>query len=361
MSTYRSAAAGLSIPAMLGVFNAAMRAQRNVRSLFPKSKRRGLRGAGKARRPARLARRKAGGRRLLKGRSNKMVSRAGLLTTSSMVSSFRATPQVSAMCKVAAPNANVYQSAVTLNSPFGFQGATAWAWFSRDTLSTIGTQFSTGTSSPRRYVLDSMIGDLTLTNNSTATSEVMIYDIVCKRDIPYTQSWIMGAGTYSGYNSNPVGYWNAGVDAGSGAPSGSNRADYIGSTPFDSQFFRDYFKVVKRTDVILQQGGSHRHAVVLSPRKLIDESVYGQITQYGLKGYTMFTMVVHKGTPVSDVSGATATIGESQLGVVQNWRIKYFWVADTTNTLFYQDTLTTPATASIINVGSGQPEAVRIV
>lgn len=130
-----------------------------------------------------------------------------------------------------------------------------------------------------------------------------------------------------------------------------------GASPFDSQLFKDYFKVAKRTKVMLSQGASHRHFIHLKPNKVIlDSEVKTQTggTIGALAGLTMFTMVVVQGLPQTLGDGSNqATISGGELAVVQQQRYKYTWSQDISVTGTYNDNLATPATTSLINIGSG--------
>lgn len=126
---------------------------------------------------------------------------------------------------------------------------------------------------PRRFVLETYLSEISLTNNTTASHELELYDVVCRKDLPQSNTFIIGAASAFICSPTPDSYITQGLAAAQGAASGTVAVNslLIGSTPFDSPFFKDYFKVIKRTVVQQSPGACHRHTISLKPNKLIKE------------------------------------------------------------------------------------------
>jgi len=214
---------------------------------------------------------------------------------------------------------------------------------------------------PSQYILENVVANFTMANASTAPVELTIYDISVRRDM--CSSFAIGtnnaANTYvTGQKPNEV--WNAAswwqngqvVPVPPGTPYPSH---YLGASPLENQVWRDFFKVVKSTRVLLSAGGVHRHTVSQRLNKLIDTSMLGirpGVSQQDLSyiaGWTKVVMVVAKGLPVSDAeSDATVTSSDPHLDVVSDFRYKYSFVLNNTTKSYNVDNLTTPASARIV-------------
>jgi len=332
--------------------------------------------AAKARKPARLIRRvprKSGIAPVTKVRGS-----VGGLSTSLCVRKTRPSPQVLALERVGAPNIFTNTYAFRINQLPGYQGVCSFAFNDLNALDTlpasIGMPGWTG-NKPFRYVVESLISNVTMTNNSTAAVELEIYDIVLRRDLPDpiqlhqgSQSWALPASA-----CYPDIVWNyfSNMDNGN-APSITPPypSNYPGASPFDCTIWKNYFKVTKRTHVLLPQGGSHRHGVIAHPNRLIDSTMFNQAYQdgvpptsslAGLQGLTTYVMVVQKGLPVSTNDGvpenAGVTLAGNSVDYVQDFRYKYTYVVDNVMTSRNVHNMLTPLVTSIVNIGSGAVEA----
>jgi len=315
-----------------------------------------------------------GPRRGGKALVNKIKTSIGVLSSSVFKAKLRPSPQVLAMERIGAPQMKVSQNNFVIKGDFGFQSASSVPLLDRVFLKgcVVGIPDQPWPSGyalgPRRFVFESLLSELTLSNMTTGGVEMEIWDIVSKRDLLNvalitTGQSATGANTYS-VGFDPVQYWNYGVCAAEGNAPSTVPAPYtiMGSTPFDSQFFKDHFRVKKRTIVMLPQGGCHRHVVNLAPNKLIDETLYNDGNLSGFGGLTMFTLVRARGLPVANLPdtgpGFTTTSGETQVNCIQVLRAKYTYVQAQASQVFYTDNLTSPASANIVNIGSGAVEAM---
>ena len=282
----------------------------------------------------------------------------GQMSSSNFKLGAKVTPQVKALKRVGAPNVKVTQYPYQMPVPFGFQEQFSFSLYPMsDVRAMLNTLTSVSTGS-KRMVLESAQSEVTMTNSSNASCEIEIYDLVLKHDLLVDPAFNVNALVYP-VAPNPEQYWSVGTLAAEGAAAGTtpSPSTFIGSSPFDSQLFKDYFKVKKRTKVMLPQGGTHRHNIQLKPSRLIDEfqvatSVAGVA---GLQGLTQYTMITCKGVPISDVTTALPTTASTLLDIIQSIRYKWTWVSDTTSTGYFVDSLTTPAAVNtaVLSLGSG--------
>ena len=215
----------------------------------------------------------------------------------------------------------------------------------------------------QRCVLESLQSEISMVNQTNATTELEIYDISLRRDLPLSNSLRLNNGNTYTLIASPSSYWDKGTNAIANEADNTlpYPSDIIGSSPFDSPFFKDYFRVKKRTQVVLPQGAHHKHIVLLKPNHLMDEVESQTGTMYGFKGLTMYSLVVIKGTPSTDTDAADApTTTPTLLACVQSFRYKFTWVQDETYTGSYTTNLTTPVPQpTIINIGSGQLDTFK--
>jgi len=272
-----------------------------------------------------------------------------------------ASKQVKAIERIGAPNTYINQTVDVNTASHGFQQPHSLSLFNLTDLFVMGGNGPSAViptdpniQRPTRFVIESCQGEYTFSNMSTGGVDLEIYDLVLKRDLPTSNSVTVNTQTYP-ISPYPDLYWNEGSLAVQGQPTGTTPSPctILGSSPFDSPFFKDYFKVMKRTIVQLKQGSAHRHAVWLQPNSLIDNTVWQNSAVTGVRGITSFMMYNIRGLPVGDTAGHTTTTGQCQVNCVLVKRYKYTWVANNTYNSLYRDSLTSPVAGSIVNVGSG--------
>ena len=212
----------------------------------------------------------------------------------------------------------------------------------------------------RRLVVDSVLCENTVTNVTTAPLEMEIFEISLRKDLPKVWTYLQAGNSYI-FDPNPIEYWYEGVNVGvNGSPGSQTAGGTPGCTPYDSQFFKDYFKVDRKSIVLLPQGGSHRHFTNFHPNTLVKEDELDSC--YGTKRLNRWVMINVKGLPIVDkttpgairASPATAT-----LSWVQTRRIKFQFVLDALATFTYVNGLSycLGSNSFLINTGSGQYEA----
>jgi len=216
--------------------------------------------------------------------------------------------------------------------------------------------------SMNRAIIQSCQTELTFTNNTNAAVELEIMDIVFKRDVPKQGlQFTNNVYTYTLPTPTIEELIEVGCKAASGTnPAGTNVATIVGASPYDSQLFKAYCQVAKRTHVILSSAGSHRHNQLVSINKIAERSVQGTTTSFQyLRGWTYATLIKVKGVAgyAPESVPTTATVTPAFVQMYSSSRIKYSYVADNTNTVNYVDTLVDD-TPNIRNIGSGAYEPV---
>lgn len=121
----------------------------------------------------------------------------------------------------------------------------------------------------------------------------------------------------------------------------------LGATPYNSKLFKDYFKVVRKTNLSLPIGGQHKHFVDMKPNAIIDNDMMSQNNTF--KGLSFFTLVVASGVPVvacpnTDASGVPidpngsaqgdASTSAVSLSIIQQVKYKWTWVEDTRENIY---------------------------
>lgn len=295
-----------------------------------------------------------------RSRPMRYVSAAGSITNS--LWSFgrrRASKQVLAMRRVGAPDvqlrnyAQQIQVAQNTQRFVSFEGCSPAQLLSL--LTTAGNQ-----NSPNRALVESSMNELTFTNPTNGPLELEIYDIVFKRDVPNGFNLTLSSGTYSIVGS-VEGMIAGGILAGGqyGPTSTAKPDQIIGASPYDSQLFKDYCKVSKRSHVLLSSGASHRHQVINKVNRVIDQSIASGDLTY-IKGWSYAVLINVRGiagyddTPLSALSG----VNKTTLDVVTTSRIKYTYVQDVSNTLYYTNSLTGETEVQVRNIGNGAIEYI---
>jgi len=215
-----------------------------------------------------------------------------------------------------------------------------------------------------RVCLENAVSTLSLTNITNTSAEIDIYDIVFKRDVPDAIKVTLSGGQYIAAAGDIAQMINEGVNAARNLAPGASGSYAVGTNPWDSQIFKEYCRVVKRTRVMLASGASHRHTSSVNLSKVISQSVAGSADMEVFKGYTFATLVRINGAAAYIPSGEEATLGtvaDITCQAVYSLRIKYTFVQDVTSSLFVSDVLGdnfTAPPATTRNPGSGALEAV---
>lgn len=216
-----------------------------------------------------------------------------------------------------------------------------------------------------RYVLETAQSLLHFANTSGTPINVELYDIAASRDSPQLPLDFLGGavvdqsgssiGRFTGAQNNMLspdlawfyGMKNEGSSASGFVNAYSTAADIspnnLGATPYQSKLFKDYFKVVRKTNISLPIGGQHKHHVDLKPNAVIDNDMMSQNSVY--KGLSFFTLVVASGVPVVKCPDANAdhvfanplgdaTTSQVSISVIQQVKYKWTWVEDSRENIY---------------------------
>lgn len=160
-----------------------------------------------------------------------------------------------------------------------------------------------------KMFLESFSGNLEMANSSAGAAVIIIYDCISRRDVA-------SSSIYTPSNAWAAGISNEGV---------SNGATNVGSVPFESDLFTQFWKVVKQTKIILASGEVHKHCFSMTPKQLLHTSYVATYGTYGnFRDLTYCPLVVVHGMPVHDSGTLTAvTSGAIDLDVTNNVTYSY--------------------------------------
>lgn len=326
-------------------------------STRPRRKTRSALGRYKKRGPLRRYRRKGG--------PLKLNTTAGKLTESlcSVRTRMRPMPGVAAAIKrVGSSNFYLSTSSLAVGADQGKQGALSWGNITLGDLKNLRLYISATTAVPSRYVLESVQSEYVMTNCGTNTIQAIIYDITAKRDILAAWNYNMPPG---GSITNtvlpiPEAYWANGLLQQS---ANSINIDNLATTPFDSQLFKQFFTVTKRTILTMTQGATHRHVVLQKPNYVVNDAMVAQYAEVeGIAGLSSYVMVVVQGFPSNNQDSINAiTTQLARLTTVASRRFKYTWAQDfTTNTFADNGLASQTGVPKNLNIGSGAIDTVAL-
>lgn len=298
--------------------------------------------------------RRAGGR---SGYRKLIQSMAGMVTNSLWsYKGPRLSPRVRAMKMVGSPNIQHKNFATTLSSVAGLQVYASYGTLIGIDLTAL--QQAVPHNEPNRLVVESSQTEITLTNSNNCAAEIELYDVMFKRDVSVDQTLNTNSGTYTFTTIDQM--WEQGAKASAGEPpGGTDVSRYIGASPFDSQPFKTFCRVVKRTHVMLASGASHRHQSQIGINKLIDASLASDLTKAYVKGFSYATLIVARGVAAyapADPPVGGSTVNSVFINVATATRIKYTYVQDVTQNVHYNNYPLSTSTVNVRNIGSGAYE-----
>lgn len=165
-----------------------------------------------------------------------------------------------------------------------------------------------------KFLLKNCSAEVLMTNQDSGNAQIILYDIVARRDLASSanittpaSAWQNSYGDEGGVNAN---------------------ATIVGTTPFSSDLFTQFYKVVKMTYLTLGQGQSHTHRLKFDANKIIDGE-YIQYNPNGFKGLTCFTMMVVNGMPYNDTATKTqVSTGNTAIDFIFRKQYSYTWKQD---------------------------------
>lgn len=184
---------------------------------------------------------------------------------------------------------SIINGAGQLKSAVGLQNvAVGLVLYDQSDISTISSDINGGANKRNALWLDKVSASLILSNIYLANCTVDIYDIVARKD----------NGTVA--IGGPQNAWSQGNSDETAA------SEYLklGNTPFSSDVFNQYYKVLQTTRVVLGGGQMHKHRVNLDVFKKMSAS-YLTYAGYQLRDLTYSCMIVVHGAPANDTTTQT--------------------------------------------------------
>lgn len=201
----------------------------------------------------------------------------------------------------------------------------------------------TATPATVRACLESCSAEVTLTNQSTSNTRVVIWDIICRRDLPALTEYL-----------KPESCFAAGLsDEDQGALVGETPL-YYAFNPFAIDRFTQTYVVRKMTHLLLGQGQTHIHRIHYAPNRTMT-ATYAESLSTGIRGLTCFTMIQVFGTPADNEEETAVSTTYGHLNCVTKKTYRYGFIPNNM-TAYDVSTGLTPITPDIINIGKGVPE-----
>lgn len=286
------------------------------------------------------------GRGRRKALDHKTIQNAGgIITQSSFSSSRRPTAAAYIRKNASSPDyyiSNTYDSFSALS---GFQ-ATRHFPLIRQTdlqqlLATMGSAAPAGNLT-RQFVLSKVISNVVLTNASSASCTIDLYDVATKFD-------------------NDLSMLNAfsqGIAMETTLPSGTPPGNVLGIKLWQSQQWNSFFKIIKTRHINLAAGASHKHSISLSPNKILKEQYINENVNYA--GLTYFTVAVVRGVPVCDSDDVPRLVSTAPIviDVVRDWSYKMAWLENYDTDLNIVNNMVTLLQPENMNVFQGQAQPV---
>lgn len=188
-----------------------------------------------------------------------------------------------------------------------------------------------------------------MANSSNACVRGIIYDVIQKRDS------YLDANNHSLDTVNAIKY---GI-----VEQGGATTDYqvVGTRPFDSNLFNQYFKVKRITYFCLSPGQTHYHRVTYKPNKRMNSDVIRTNNQLnvGMGGFTYHCLLQFSGIPVPDNGGA-ATTEQAKLVMVSRYDYKYNYLPNNMSSGVTTNNLSTTVGTNFENTESATATAYAV-
>jgi len=192
-----------------------------------------------------------------------------------------------------------------------------------------------------KLYVEQCVAETMITNDTNAAIHMVLYDIIARRDLT----------TSSAAQTNyitPTAAWTQGsIDS-----SDTSAYEIVGSNPFQTPGFTEYYKVVKITNIDLHTGGHHRHKMIVAPRQTVSNDVVTELTASASTGVygkvTCFTMIVCHGFPDNTTGGTTVSTSSGKIDWVTKKQYTFYPICSQRMIISSTDNLGTLATESII-------------
>lgn len=257
------------------------------------------------------------------------------------------TPRIGPLQKLLTKDVLSYNTTRRITAGASFQSADEMVTFlNTPDLRLMANTFDSGSAAYTvKFIVHSAYLETKYTNMDKANVQMTIYDIVPKRDIPNGSA-----------NDFPIASWSTGLTAmnnlGSTTPAPTN----LGATPFDSPRFCQLHTIKKVTKVTLAQGQCHTHRIRIKVNRVFNKALMGYIERIARVTHQVVT--VCNGLPLNDQTTKTnIATGAVVVDSVSMVRYVYQGIATNSSNYSFSDNQTAPATAYLLDPGSGEPEA----
>lgn len=319
--------------------------------------------SGRRRRPAAGARKSRPVRRARNVRSsNAVIRQQNLGQQTENTVSFkrgRSDSRAKMMKAVSTTNQWVYQASDKITTA-GVSGRQAWNYTDiavQSDLQNIGDLLAPrGAGSqtpPARYLLQKCQHNIKFSNLGQANVKLIVLHVRAKRDLYTNNNYTSPSGFVYNWQGTPVQAVQQGIAAAAQQPTTSSTAYLIpGMDESESPLFNSYFSVVKKTEVLLAVGGTHKITTNVSYDRVLDASVYCNTEMTGILGITDFLLMKAEGqTGVSTDGPSLITVAPCQIGYTENYDYTFSQVVGAKKFLDFTDEIT--AAVQPVSVISG--------
>lgn len=208
------------------------------------------------------------------------------------------------------PGLIINNSSFRIEAQTGFQNSAILATYYTDV--DVNQHFTlSDTSASAKVFLQSVHGEALITNQCNVNARITIYDVLARRD------------ANAGATDPQYAFANGFADN-----TGGLAANYSvpGASPYDNPRFVEYFKILRKTPVILSPGAVHSHEVHYAPNQMFSHEITSYTLSSAIGGLTLYTFMVFHGSPINDKTTQTqVSLAHQALDVVQKeaYRYKY--------------------------------------
>lgn len=259
-------------------------------------------------------------------------------------SNMRPHPRAAAIRRVGADQIYNLASSYRLTGSTGAQAYHTWDCGETTDLNGMATQI-TGYGDTTDLILNRIYAETSFTNMSEATVYVDLYECTPRHSI--------------GNANNPGAAANEGIADASGSTASLNS---LCSTPTMSRQFTALWKIHKKFSFELSQGQSHCHKASYMMGQKWNQSLYGVYgSGWYLDNFSKSMLVIIRGVPLNDQTTKT-NVSTSSTAVDMVRKESFYYSYNNPTNLKYTYTSALPAitTEYILDIGSGEPEALNV-
>lgn len=240
----------------------------------------------------------------------------------------------------------------------GYNGRQAWSFSGIATatdLAVIGGNLAGRQSGsqipPARYLLQNCKHNVKISNVGQGTVKLTVIHVRSKRDVYANMNYYSPNLQLYEWQGNPLSAIQQGIAASAAGPLLGDLNYLIpGVDETESPIFNQFYTVVKRTEILLSVGGTHKLSTNVYYDRVVDATVYGNTAMSDLMGITDYLVYKAEGqTGIKDEGdGPIPTIAPCQVAYTENWDYSFIQVANSKRFLNVSDEV--ESTATMVNV-----------